>query len=222
MIARAALRSLSLTLLAVTALTSIGLASAQAPAPALRVKYEYELLRQPQPVTTGERIEVVEFFWYGCPHCNNLQPPLEGWLKGKPADVELRRVPAVFRENWLPHARLFYTLEALGEVGRLHQSVYRAIHSENESLMTASTSADWAMRQGIEPARWLATYNSPEVERKVQESRNITKAYAVPGTPSLVVDGRYLTSSSMAESMPGVITILDGLLVMARDQRAKK
>jgi len=220
MSARAALRSLSFAVLAVTALASIGLASAQ---PALRPSLEYELLPQPQPVTTGERIEVIEFFWYGCPHCNNLQPPLESWLKRKPADVELRRIPAVFRDSWIAHARLYYTLEALGELPRLHQSVYRAIHFEKESLTTASTSADWAMRHGgIEQGRWLGAYNSPEVERKVQESRTLTKVYALRGTPSLVVDGRYLTSSSMAESMPGVITILDGLIVMARGERAKK
>jgi thiol:disulfide interchange protein DsbA len=220
MSASAALRFLSPALLTALMLVAMGYASAQAPAP--RLKYEYELVPQPQPVATGDRIEVVEFFWYGCPHCHNLQPPLEAWLKRKPADVELRRVPAVFRDSWIPHARMFYTLEALGELGRLHQSVYRAIHVEKEGLLTGNASADWAVRQGIEPAKWLAAYNSPEVERKVQESRALTKSYAVPGTPSLVVDGRYLTSSSMAESMPGVITILDGLIVMARDQRAKK
>ena len=218
--ARATLRLLGLTLLAITALTSIGLASAQTPA--LRAKSDYEILPQPQPVATGERIEVVEFFWYGCPHCNNLQPSLENWLKRKPADVELRRVPAVFRDSWMPHARLFYTLDALGELPRLHQSVYRAIHMEKESLTTASTSGDWAMRHGIEPAKWLAAYNSPEVERKVQESIKLTRAYSVPGTPSLVVDGRYLTSSSMAESMPAVITTLDGLIAMVREQRGRK
>lgn len=218
--AHATLRLLSLALLAITTLTSIGLASAQAPA--LRVKQDYEALPQPQPVATGERIEVVEFFWYGCPHCANLQPSLENWLKRKPADVELRRVPAVFRDSWMPHARVFYTLEALGELPRLHQSVYRAIHIDKESLTSASTSGDWAMRQGVEPAKWLAAYNSPEVERKVQESVKLTRAYAVPGTPSLVVDGRYLTSSSMAESMSAVMTIVDGLIVMARDQRSRK
>jgi thiol:disulfide interchange protein DsbA len=218
--ARATLRLLGLTLLAITALTSIGLASAQAPA--LRAKSDYEVLPQPQPVATGERIEVVEFFWYGCPHCANLQPSLENWLKRKPADVELRRVPAVFRDSWMPHARVFYTLEALGELPRLHQSVYRAIHIDKESLTTASTSGDWALRHGIEPAKWLGAYNSAEVERKVQESIKLTRAYSVPGTPSLVVDGRYLTSSSMAESMPAVITILDGLIGMAREQRGRK
>jgi protein dithiol oxidoreductase (disulfide-forming) len=186
----------------------------------LRQKLEYDLI-SPQPTATGERIEVIEFFWYGCPHCANLQPPLEGWLKRKPADVELRRVPAVFRDTWIPHARLFYTLETLGEVGRLHQAVYRAIHVEKDELRTPEATSAWASRNGIEPTRWLTAYNSPEVERKVQESRKHTIAYAIDGTPSLVVDGRYLTSSGKAESMPQVITILEGLIVMARDRRAK-
>jgi protein dithiol oxidoreductase (disulfide-forming) len=184
----------------------------------LRQKLEYDLIA-PQPTATGERIEVIEFFWYGCPHCANLQPPLEGWLKRKPADVELRRIPAVFRESWIPHARVYYTLEALGEVGRLHQAVYRAIHAEKDSLMTPEATAAWASRNGIEASRWLGVYNSPEIDRKIQDSRKHTIAYAIEGTPSLVVDGRYLTSSSKAESMPQVITILDGLIVMARDKR---
>lgn len=187
----------------------------------LRQKLEYDLIA-PQPVATGARIEVIEFFWYGCPHCANLQTPLDGWLSRKPADVELRRIPAVFRDSWIPHARLYYTLEALGEVGRLHHAVYRAIHLEKDSLMTPEATGAWASRNGIEPARWLGVYNSPEIERKVQESKKHTIAYAIEGTPSLVVDGRYLTSSSKAESMPQVITILDGLIAMAREKRPAK
>jgi thiol:disulfide interchange protein DsbA len=203
-------------LAALFAVLQSGFAAAQQPA--LKPNWDYELIK-PQPVASGDRIEVVEFFWYGCPHCNNLQPSLEAWLKRKPADVELRRIPAIFRESWVPHARLFYTLDALGEVGRLHQVVYRAIHLERESLMTASATAEWATRNGIDSNRWLAAYNSPEVERKVEESRAQTRAYSIQGTPSLVVDGRYMTSSGMAESMPAVITTLDGLIVMARAER---
>ncbi len=202
--------------LALGAVLSVGLATAQQPAIKPNVDY---IQIKPQPVQTGERIEVVEFFWYGCPHCNNLQPPLEAWVKRKPADVELRRVPAVFRESWLPHARIYYTLEALGEVDRLHQAVYAAIHKNNEDLLNSNATADWAARNGIQPARWLGAYNSADVERKVEQSKVLTRAYSLSGTPSLVVDGRYLTSSSMAESMPGVITTLEGLIVMAREQR---
>jgi len=202
-------------------LAALVFASAALAQQQLRQRFEYDVISQ-QPITTGDRIEVVEFFWYGCPHCANLQPSLEGWLKRKPADVELRRIPAIFKESWMPHARLYYTLEAIGEVGRLHQSVYRAIHIDNESLANAEATAAWASRHGIEPNRWLAAYNSPEVDRKVQDSKKYTAAYSIEGTPSLVVDGRYLTSSSKAESMPQVITILDGLIAMAREKRPAK
>jgi thiol:disulfide interchange protein DsbA len=202
-------------------LALLGSAPAVAQQGVPRLKYEY-LMIDPQPVTTGDRIEVVEFFWYGCPYCHLLQPPLEAWLKRKPADVELRRIPAVFRDSWVPHVRIYYTLEALGEVGRLHQAVYRAIHLDKEALNTPNATADWAARNGVDPTRWLTTYNSPEIDRKVQEARNATRAYMISGTPSLVVDGRYLTSSGMSENVPGVIGILEGLLVIARDRRGGK
>jgi protein dithiol oxidoreductase (disulfide-forming) len=205
---------------------ALGLLAAAAPGSqfafaqrAPRQNVEYQLI-PPQPVTTGDRIEVIEFFWYGCPHCNNLQPALEAWLTHKPADVELRRIPTIFRESWVPHARFYYTLEALGEIPRLHQAVYRAIHVNRESLMSASATAEWAGRHGIEQSRWLAVYESPDIERKIQESRAHTRGYSIGGTPSLVVDGRYLTSSGMAESMPEVIAILDALVAMARERRA--
>ena len=210
---RAMMRLLVAALLAAA---SIGYAFAQAVP--LREKLDYIAIA-PQPVATADRIEVVEFFWYGCPHCNNLQPALDAWLKRKPADVELRRIPAAFRDSWLPHARIYYTLEALGETARLHQSVYTALHQNKESLMSGNETADWAARNGIQPSQWLAAYNSPEVSRKVEASKDLTKAYSVPGTPSLVVDGRYLTSSGMAESMPALIQTLEGLIVMARERR---
>lgn len=187
----------------------------------LRLNYEYRTI-DPQPVATGERIEVIEFFWYGCPFCYQLQAPLENWLKRKPADAELRRIPAIFRETWVPHARLFYTLEALGETDRLHQAVYHALHVEKDSLSTANASADWAARNGIDSTRWLAAYTSPEVDRKVEQARGLTRTYAIQGTPSVVVDGRYLTSSGMTETVAGVIPIVDGLIRLTRERRTPK
>ena len=210
------LRRLALALLA---LACVGVAAAQQPG--LKEKIDYKTIK-PMPVATGDQIEVVEFFWYGCPHCNNLQAPLEAWLKRRPADVQFRRIPAVFRDSWLAHARLYYTLESLGELDRLHQAVYHAIHKNNESLANANSAADWAARNGIQPTRFLGAYNSPDMDRKVEQSKEATRAYALEGTPSLVVDGRYLTSSGMAESMPGVISNLEGLIVMARERRVGK
>ena len=189
--------------------------------PAPRVNYEYRLIPQ-QPVAIGKRIEVVEFFWYGCPYCYGLQPALENWLKRKPADVELRRIPAVFRESWIPHARLYYTLEALGEIDRLHQSVYNALHLDRENLSSAETSADWAARHGVDRERFTSRYNSPEIDQRVRQSISDTRAYAVQGTPSLVVDGRFITSTGMTETIEGVFPIVDDLIRMAREQRASR
>jgi thiol:disulfide interchange protein DsbA len=185
-----------------------------------RPGYEY-LTIDPQPVASSG-IEVAEFFWYGCPYCYQLQGPLETWLQTKPADVTLRRIPAIFRESWVPHARLYYTLEALGELPRLHQSVYRSMHEERQSLNSAEATAEWAKQHGIDAARWLGTYNSPEIDRKIDDSRRFTRSYAIKGTPSLVIDGRFVTSSGMTETVAGVIPILEDLIKLAREQRATR
>jgi len=186
-----------------------------------RPSYEYRLI-DPQPVAVPDRIEVVEFFWYGCPYCYQLQAPMESWLRRKPEDVMLRRIPAIFRESWVPHARLYYTLDALGEVPRLHQTVYRAVHEERVALNSADGTGEWAAQNGIEASHWLAAYNSPEVDRKVEDSRRLTRTYQIQGTPSLIVDGRFLTSSGMSETVAGVIPILDDLIQLAREQRSAK
>jgi thiol:disulfide interchange protein DsbA len=211
------LSALAVLTVVLAALACLGDSVAQQPQP--RLNYEYRLI-PPRPSATGERIEVIEFFWYGCPYCNQLQPAIESWLQRKPADVELRRIPAIFRESWIPHARLFYTLEALGELGRLHQTVYRTHHVEHENLNSAERTVDWAVRHGIDRAAWLAVYNSSEVDQKVRQAIADTRLYAVQGTPSLVVDGRYLTSTGMTETVSGVIPILDELIRLAREERA--
>lgn len=213
-------RRATLRLLAgLVSLAGIGRSVAQ-PARA-RLNYEYRLIES-QPVATGERIEVIDFFWYGCPYCHQLQPALEAWIKRKPADVEVRRMPAIFRQSWIPHARIYFALETLGEAERLHQEVYRAHHVERENLSSAESAADWAVRHGIDRARWFAVYASPDIDRKIERSIEAAKIYAVQGTPSLVVDGRYITSTGMTETVNGVIPILDDLIQIARERRAAK
>ena len=200
---------------------ALGALPAAAQQPHARENFEYFAIK-PQAVPAGSRIEVIEFFWYGCPFCYRLQPYLDGWLKRKPADVDFRRVPAVFRPSWAQHARIFFALQTLGELERLHQTVYRSIHVDRDSLLDADSTSAWAARNGIEAARWLAAYNAPEVERAVEQSPAVTRGYEIKGTPSLVVDGRHVTSTSMAESFSGVIGILDDLIRVARERRAEK
>lgn len=185
----------------------------------IRADIDYRVIK-PQPVSVANGIEVIDFFWYGCPHCYNLQPALERWIGRKPADVTVRRIPAILRDSWAPHARIYYTLEALGEVERLHQNVYRSYHVEELFMSKPEVMSEWAARNGIARERWNEAYNSPAVQRKVEEAARLTRAYGITGTPSLVVNGRYLTSGSMAESLNGVIAILDGLIDKMRREAA--
>ena len=193
---------------------------ARAQQPRARPNLEYFEVA-PQPVSPGPRIEVIEFFWYGCPYCYQLQPFLDGWLTRKPEDVDFRRMPALFRQSWVPHTRLFHVLASLGELDRLHGAVYKAIHTEGERLTDAEAAAAWAARNGIERGRFIAAHNSAEMDKRVEQSMADTRRYQIKGTPSLVVDGRYVTSTGMSESVSGVIGILDDLIRIARERRAK-
>jgi thiol:disulfide interchange protein DsbA len=176
----------------------------------------------PQPVETGGRIEVIDFFWYGCPHCNDLQPALEAWINGKPADVALRRVPAILSDSWAPHARIYYALEQLNEVERLHQKVYYSYHVEQLYMSKPDVVVEWAVKNGIDRKGWLDAYYSPEVDAKVERAKKLSEAYTVEGTPTLVVDGRYLTSGSLAPSLHGMIPVLEDLIRLARQERVRK
>jgi thiol:disulfide interchange protein DsbA len=194
---------------------------AQAQEVRARQNIEYRLI-SPQAVETGERIEVIDFFWYGCPYCNELQPVMEEWSKRKPADVVLRRVPAILRDSWAPHARIYYTLELLGEIDRLHQRVYHGYHVEELHMSRPDVMEQWAARNGIDRRKWLDAYYSPEVDARVARAQQLTKRYEVQGTPSVVVDGRFLTSSSMTPSVRGVMPVVDDLIRLARQQRGAK
>ena len=194
---------------------------AQAQEVRARQNIDYRLI-SPQPVETGERIEVIDFFWYGCPYCNELQPALEDWDRRKPADVALRRVPAILRDTWAPHARIYYTLELLGEVGRLHQKVYDSYHVEELSMSQPDVMEQWAVKNGIERRRWLDAYYSPEVDARVARAHELAKRYEVQGTPSVVVDGRYLTSSSMTPLVIDVMPVVEDLIRLARQRRGEK
>jgi len=185
-----------------------------------RQNLEYRLIPV-QPVETGANIEVIDFFWYGCPYCNELQPVLEEWIKKKPADVAVRRIPVILRDNWAPHARIYYTLDLLGEVERLHSKVYHSYHVEELAMSKPDVMEQWAAKNGIERRRWVDAYFSPEVDGRIARAFQATQRYDIQGTPSLVVDGRYLTSSSMTPTVRGMIPVIDDLVRLARQNRGK-
>jgi thiol:disulfide interchange protein DsbA len=202
------------------ALYGLALALSALPAAAQQPQrdVDYRLISQ-QPVATGQRVEVIEFFFYACPYCNELEPYLERWFKRKPADVVFRRVPVVRHDSWAPLAKTYYALEAMGEADRLHAAVYHGIHVDDLSLSQEKIIAEWAVKQGLDRDKFMAIYRSDAVREKVERSRQMTMDYDIKGTPSVVVDGRYLTSTGMTSSVPQVIPVLDGLLSLARQQR---
>jgi len=215
---RAAIALLARGGLALASLALAGRASAQEVR--ARQNIEYRLIPV-QPVETGANIEVIDFFWYGCPYCNELQPALEDWIKRKPADVAVRRVPVILKDNWAPHARIYYTLDLLGEVERLHQKVYHSYHVEELAMSKPDVMEQWAAKNGIERRRWIDAYFSPEVDGRIARAFQATKRYDIQGTPSLVVDGRYLTSSSMTPTVRGMIPVVEDLVRLARQNRGK-
>jgi len=205
------------------ALCGLAIALIAAPAVAQQPQrdVDYRLISQ-QPVATGERVEVIEFFFYACPYCNELEPLLERWRKRKPTDVVFRRVPVVRHDSWVPLAKTYYALEAMGEAERLHAAVYHGHHVDDLPLSQEKVIAEWAEKQGLDRDKFMAIYRSDAIREKVEHSRRMTADYDIKGTPSVVVDGRYLTSSGMTNGVPQVIPVLDGLVSLARQQRLEK
>jgi len=183
---------------------------------------DYSVLTQPQPVQSGERIEVIDFFFYACPYCNELAPHLDRWLKRKPADVAFRRMPVVRHDTWIPLAKTYFALEAMGESERLHLAVYRGYHVENLYMSQEKVIAEWATKNGLDSEKFMSIYRSDDVMAKVELAKKMTRDYDIQGTPSVVVDGKFLTSSSMTPSVPQVIPVIDGLVRLARQQRIEK
>ena len=189
---------------------------------AAQTKPSYKPLANPQPVETGEKIEVIEFFWYGCPHCFDLEPFLKKWTAKLPKDVEFRRVPAVPTERWMPNARTFYTLESLGLLERMHGEVFDAIHIDRVNFNDEKIQLEWMAKKGVDRSKFAEAWKSFSVQSKTKRAVQLTQSYDVTGVPALVVDGKYFTSVSMTGSPEGLMQTLDSLIAKARSERPKK
>ena len=173
--------------------------------------FDYRILPIPQPVETKGKVEVIEFFWYGCPHCYDFEPELNAWLKRQPKDVTFRKVPVAFRDDFMPHSQLFYALEAMGKGEAMNDKVMYAMHKENKRLMTENEIADWVASQGIDRNTFLATYRSFAVVSKARAARQMADAYRIDGVPTIVMQGRYVTSPSIAGTKAKAIAVMDYL-----------
>lgn len=196
--------------------------SALAAGPEAFEGHDYTRLKNAQPVTTGNKIEVLEFFWYRCPHCFQLEPGLNTWLKALPKDAQVRRVPAVFRDDWMPGAKIYYTLEQMNLLGKLHHKVFDAYHLENINLNDPAVLGGWIAKQGVGRKKFEGIYNSFSTQSKATQGARLATTYGITGVPAFIIDGKYSTSVSMTGGEARLFEVLDQLIVKARAERGSK
>jgi protein dithiol oxidoreductase (disulfide-forming) len=178
-----------------------------------------EYISLDKPVATDAaagQVEVIEFFWYSCPHCNAFEPKLEAWIKAQPKSVLIRRVPVAFRDSFVPQQRLFYALEAMGKVKDLHAKVFYAIHVEKQSLDRLETIGAWVAKQGVDKAKFEEHYNSFSVQTKARKATQLQDAFKVSGVPALGIAGRYYTDGTLAGTMERALWVTDYLVAQSR------
>jgi len=171
-------------------------------------------LNPPQPVESTNKIEVLEFFWYGCIHCYNLEPKIDTWLKTLPNDVEFRRVPAVFNDRWAHDAAIFYTFEAMGLLDKLHRPFFDAIHRDRLRSDNMQALNAWLEKQGVDPKKFEATVKSFGVQSKTKRAIRMTSGYQIDGTPAMAVHGRYTVGAS-----DGMLEIVNNLVAAVRKNK---
>lgn len=194
---------------------------AQAQAKAFQSGTDYLTLEKPAPTEApAGQIEVVEFFWYNCPHCNSFEPMFDAWAKKLPKDVTVRRAPVAFRADFEPQQRLYYVLESLGKVDELHKKVFNAIHVDRQPLTTAAQITAWVEKQGIPKAKFTELYNSFSISTKARKATQLQDAYALDGVPALGTNGRYFTSGTQAKTLERSLQVADYLIGQSRSKAA--
>jgi thiol:disulfide interchange protein DsbA len=175
---------------------------------------QYSELNPPQPTVAeeGKKIEVVEFFWYGCPHCYNIEPLVEKWQKTLPPEAVFRPFPAVFNARWGHDAAIFYTFEALGVLDKMHRPFFDAIHQNGLRTDDPKALAEWVKNHGMDPKKFEDTMKSFSVQAKVRRAAQLTAAYKIDGTPAFAVDGRYTVSAEQGGSREGMLKTVSYLV----------
>lgn len=180
----------------------------------------YTRLKQPQPVESGKKIEVIEFFSFGCPHCADLEPILQKWVTTLPPDVEFRRVPVSFQKAWENLAKVYYTLSALGE-DKLDSQVFVALHQKGQNLADPRTFFDWAAANGLDRKKVEEMYGSFSINSKVSRSKQLGQLYDIQSVPTVIVDGKYATASDRVGGHANLPKAVNELIAKARAERPK-
>ena len=203
-----------------TLLTAIALSPLAAHAQPAGEGAAYTTLRNALPLETAGKVEVAEFFWYGCIHCYNLEPLLEKWAPKLPADTYFRRIPAVFNPRWAHDAAIFYTLEVLGTLDKLHRPLFDAIHNDRLKTDNPAALGEWLAKNGLDAQKFDATMKSFGVQSKVKRAAQLTSAARIDGTPALMVQGRYTISAEQGKSREGMLATADALASSVRKSLA--
>lgn len=172
----------------------------------------YETLSPAQPTHNPDKVEVIEFFWYGCPHCYSFEPSLEKWLKNLPKNVEFIRQPAVFSDLWGKHAKAYFTAEALGVVDKVHTDLFDAIQNKKQHLETEDQLAKFFAEHGVNEAEFHNAYNSFLVDSKMRQAAATAGRYGVTGVPAIIVNGKYKTNGPLAGSQEKMIEVVNQLI----------
>ena len=178
---------------------------------------DYLVISPAQPTDTGSKIEVVEVFSYMCSHCHEFEPKVAAWVKTLPADTQFRRMPVVFgRASWELLARTYFSLESLGEIEKVHPNIFKAIHEEQVTLVQKEVLFDWVEKQGIDRKKFSAAFDSFSMGGKIQRSNQRAQSYGINGVPSIVIDGKYMVSTSQTGNYENLIKVVDELVKQVR------
>ncbi|EMP55133.1 DSBA oxidoreductase [Marinobacter santoriniensis NKSG1] len=178
----------------------------------------YKKLETPVPTESEKGIEVAEVFWYGCPHCYHFKPLAEAWEKNAPDYVNFVRIPAALGKSWEPHARAFYALEAMGQRKKVHDALFEALAGEHKRLNDGKSLAAFLATKGIDPDEFLKNYNSFGVNAKLQQAQAKVRGARVTGTPTMLVNGKYTVTATMAGSFENMLKVVDFLVAKEHAQ----
>ena len=196
--------------------------SAQAADVPLVAGETYVELSNPVPVAQPGKIEVVELFWYGCPHCYSFEPVINPWAEKLPADVHFVRIPAMFGGPWDAHGQMFLTLEAMGVENKVHSAVFNAIQKEGKRLTDKNDMADFLATQGVDKDKFLATFDSFAIKGQISKAKELAKKYEVSGVPTMIVDGKYRFDLGTAGGPEQALNVADQLIAKERAAKAAK
>ncbi len=178
----------------------------------------YVTISPAQPTQTGDKIEVLEVFWYACPHCFDFEPHISKWLESKPDDVEFRRMPGIFRKNWIPHAKAYFTAKKLDVLEDIHTPLFDAIHKQKKNIHDDDDFEDFFVKHGVDEDVFTKVYESEEVETMVKQAYVMGQRYKITGVPAVIVNGKYMVSGSTAGSFENVLKVIDQLIEKERGE----